>query len=64
MGTRDCYPRVKRQELEADHLHLMPRLRMLEVYLRSPIRLPGVVHREKFAFTVGFEEVLTAVTKE
>jgi hypothetical protein len=35
---------VKRLGREADHqLHLVPRSRMLELYLDSPIRLHGVV---------------------
>jgi hypothetical protein len=33
---------VKRQGREADHSPLMPRLRMVELYLHCPIRLYGV----------------------
>jgi hypothetical protein len=33
------FPGVKRQGSEADHLHLIPRLIMVEQYLHSPICL-------------------------
>jgi hypothetical protein len=32
------------------HLHLVPRSRLVELYLNSPIRLHGVVHRDNFTF--------------
>jgi hypothetical protein len=34
---------VKRPLREADHVHLVPRLRMVELYLHFPIRLHGAV---------------------
>jgi hypothetical protein len=34
---------VKRQERVTTHLHLVPRLEMVELYLHSPTRLHGVV---------------------
>jgi hypothetical protein len=37
------YRGVKRQGREADHLHLVPRLRMVKLYLHSSIRLYDVM---------------------
>jgi hypothetical protein len=36
-------PGVKREGCEFDHLHVMRRLRMMELYLYSPMPLHGVV---------------------
>jgi hypothetical protein len=41
MGTGCCFQGVKRPGREADHL--VPRLRMMELYLHSPICLHGIV---------------------
>jgi hypothetical protein len=42
-GVGDCFPGVKQQGSEADHLHLVLRLRMVEIYLHSPIPLHVMV---------------------
>jgi hypothetical protein len=34
---------VKLVDLEVDYLHLVPRSRMVKLYLHSPIRLHGTV---------------------
>jgi hypothetical protein len=36
-------PEVKRPGREADHIHLVPRSRVVELYLHSPTRLHGVL---------------------
>jgi hypothetical protein len=41
---RGLFPRDKSTSVELTiHLNLVPRLRIVELYLRSPIRLHGVV---------------------
>jgi hypothetical protein len=46
MGTGSTSPRLKQTGREGDHSHLVPRLRIVELYLHSPIRLHGVVLNE------------------
>jgi hypothetical protein len=44
LGTRGCFPKGKTTGVElTTHLHLVVRLRMIELYLHSPIHLHGVM---------------------
>jgi hypothetical protein len=42
-GYRVCFLGGKEQECDADHSHIVPRSRKVELHLHSPIRLHGVV---------------------
>jgi hypothetical protein len=42
MDTRASFPRGKDQEYEA-YLHLLPRIRKVELHLHSPTHLRGIV---------------------
>jgi hypothetical protein len=61
IGTGTLSPGVKRPGRESDHPHLVPRSRMMALYLHSPLRLHGVVLNQlnkgttltlSFAFTL------------
>jgi hypothetical protein len=43
MVTGGYFPGVRRQGREADHLYLVPTLRIVELHLHFPILLHGVV---------------------
>jgi hypothetical protein len=43
IDTGGSFSVVKEPGREADHHHLVPRLRTVELYLHSPVRLHGVV---------------------
>jgi hypothetical protein len=53
------FPRVKRLESEADHLHLVPRSRKMELYLHSPTCLHGIVINLLITGTTLFLVLLT-----
>jgi hypothetical protein len=62
--------RVNRQGREADHFYLVPRLKMVELNLHSPIRLHGMVlkniikYREKFTFFILPWEAIATLMKK